>query len=108
MTRLNMKLTKENCRHWIVFPFKAYIIAVPAALLICEIAGRPVPASTPGTYYRFLEDGYVACLAVLLLDAMFSAFVQNKKEFRSAIIFVVLTLISMVAFYMDSLVATTR
>lgn len=101
MTHLNIKATKENFWRWIVFSFKAYIIAVPAALLICDIAGRPVPANTPDTYYRFLEDGYGACLAVLALE---TACAKDKKRIRIALIFMVLTVISMIVFYPDTLV----
>jgi hypothetical protein len=88
---------KENCWHWVVFPFKAYIIAVPAAVLICQFAGRPVPMYKPDTYYIYLEGGYLVCLAVLIANAIL-AFLRNKKNFPYALMFIALTVVSMIVF----------
>jgi hypothetical protein len=90
--------TKENCWRWLVFPFKVYIIAVPAAVLFCQAAGKPVPMYRPDTYYNYLEGGYLAAFVVLIVNAIL-AFSRNKKGVSNAITFVVLTIISMIVLW---------
>jgi hypothetical protein len=120
--------TKKNCWHWMVFPFKAYIIAVPITALLCQVFVSSVLLNKPDAHnasywdlrlqarviesenakmLRLVELGYAMCLAVLLLDAMLAAIARNKNEFRSALIFAVLAIVSMIVFYPASLLAPT-
>lgn len=106
--------------NWNLFPFKAYIIAVPLAVLLCQLIAHMLHQNKPAPHdmsyenrrlearilqedivdtFKSIEIGYCLCIAVMLLDATIAALKRNKIEFRSAIIFVVLAAISLVALY---------
>ena len=125
MTSLNVKPKKESFWHWIAFLSKAYIIAVPAALLICQFIGNDVQANKPykqnnsqwdarlqarvieeenAKIFRLIETVYVMCLVVLVRTAIFAVSKRDKNEFRITLIFMVLTVISMIVFYLNTLI----
>jgi hypothetical protein len=55
MTRFNTKFTKGNCWRWAVFPFKAYIIAVPLTLFICECVKNVIQHNGPNAHASSYE-----------------------------------------------------
>ena len=115
----------QNWR-WFAFVFKAYIIAVPVVVLICQsfvVEILPFHVSNLQTgshlqpriieiesmkFFRTIELGYIVSLAILLADAVIAAKTQNKREFRSALIFASLNIISMFLFFPFSLAIPTR
>ena len=122
MTHSNLDSTNnEQWWRWIIFPFKAYVIAVPLALLLSQFCGylfhhhhgqdanifayeerrmeiRVMENQTVSTF-KLLEIGYAMCLAMLVVEATVSARIRNRKRLRSAIVFSALVLVSMVVVY---------
>lgn len=109
MIRTNMKTTYNNgIWYWTVFLFKSYVGAVPAAVLICQLVGQPVPGGTHDTYFRYLVYGYVICIAVISLDAIIAKSNKNKAAFRSAVLFLVMAVFLTTFFYLGTLVTPRK
>jgi uncharacterized Tic20 family protein len=122
-----MNNSSNQSRRWFIFLFKAYIIAVPVVVLICqsfvvEILPFHISNLQAGSqhlqsqiieresvkFFRTIEFGYIFSLVILLADAVIAAKTQNKREFRSALIFASLNIISMFLFFPFSLTVPTR
>jgi len=121
-----MNNSSNQSRRWFIFLFKAYIIAVPTVVLICqlffvEILPFHVSNLQTGSHlqshiiemesakcFRAIELCYIVSLAFLLADAVIATKTQNKREFRSALIFASLNIISMFLFFPFSLAVPTR
>lgn len=121
-----MKNSVNQSWHWFIFLFKAYIIAMPVVVLICqlffvEILPFHVSNLQNGShlqsqvieresvkFFRTIELGYIVSLAVLLVDAVIATKTQNKREFRNALIFASLNIISILFFFPFSLAVPTR
>jgi uncharacterized membrane protein len=101
--------TKENCWRWFLLPFKAYLFAMPTALLICQqLARQRMLSEWPDTVLLLIEDGYIVCFVVLLINAVFAVSTRDKNKIRPALMFAILALISAVVVYPFTVVAPTR
>jgi hypothetical protein len=110
---------KERCWDWMVFPFKAYIIAVPIAVLFCQFfenfpqsyktnmqnasywdarLEKSMMKEASTKIFCRVEVGYGVCAAILVLDATIANFTHNKKRFRAALVFALLAVISVIVF----------
>ena len=115
-----MPAGKEGFWRLALLPFKAYIVAVPVvgilSFFIAELAGwndlgtsasagRSTLAKESCHRYAILEYGYLVCVLGLLVGA-FSQ--RERKARRSALIFSVLGIISMVLLFPATRYAKTK
>ena len=109
-----MSLLPKSKLDWCQFalvPFKVYIVALPAVMIVNEVLGQsifdiPLQRDRAGLF-RVLEFGYVGCDLVLLLGVV-ATYGRDKKAMRSALVYLVLGIISMVFFYPGTIISMTR
>lgn len=124
MTCHKVKSADENRRYWIMLPFKAYIVAVPIFVLICQFLENNVLADKSNSLsywdarrlakiaggewakiFGVIELGYITCLLVLFFNMIFAGFRRKRSETRNALVFIILGVISMCVFYVELLLA---
>ena len=93
-----------------LFPFKAYIIAAPIAVLICRILQPAQPVHLSGHELHYLDKEisgffsgtverlYFVSLIALLCGAMAAVALRDKKSMKSAFLDAGLSLLAMAAF----------
>jgi len=107
-----MKNSSNQSWRWFIFLFKAYIVEILPFHISNLQTGSHLQSQIiereSVKFFRTIELGYIVSLAILLADAVIAAKTQNKREFRSALIFASLNIISMFLFFPFSLTVPTR
>ena len=109
--------TKQNRWQLVALPFKSYVIAVPVVLLLYTVF-RPSEAwlfhqntALDREQARTLSAivyGYIVSIVALLTCGAFAQLAHDKKAMRSALIFAVLGLVSLLVLYPAVVIPTTR
>ena len=105
--------SRISCWHWVVFPFKAYVFAVPIAILIARYSNR-TPLGKSLLEDRIIRDecgkvmdglqlGYVLCIVILLSSALFAAKAGIRVEAYHSVTFAVLAVLSLLTMHLTSL-----